>query len=46
VKLSVDRSRSDLLPLELIPFDITMDGRRYGQWFDFLVRTREERPSP
>ena len=42
VKLSLDRGRGQLLPIELIPFDITMDGRRYGQWFDFLVRTREE----
>ncbi|MFM7059531.1 MAG: MBL fold metallo-hydrolase [Planctomycetota bacterium] len=39
VTISIDRERSDLLPLELVPFDITLDGRRYGQWFDFVVRT-------
>ncbi len=24
--------------IAIIPFDIELDGQRYGQWFDFLVR--------
>ena len=42
VKIRVDRSRGELLPIELVPFEMSLDGRHYGQWFDFLVRTREE----
>lgn len=25
--------------LQIVPFDITLDGKRYGQRFDFLIRT-------
>jgi glyoxylase-like metal-dependent hydrolase (beta-lactamase superfamily II) len=39
VQLTIERSQT-LQPLELIPFDITLDQQRYGQWFDFLVRTQ------
>ncbi|MCA9046917.1 MAG: hypothetical protein KDA69_21480, partial [Planctomycetaceae bacterium] len=28
--------------VQLIPFDITLDGKRYGQLFDFLVRLPEK----
>jgi glyoxylase-like metal-dependent hydrolase (beta-lactamase superfamily II) len=39
VQLTIERSQT-LQPLELIPFDITLDQQRYGQWFDFLVKTQ------
>ena len=28
--------------LGIIPFDITLDGKRKGQWFDFIYRTDTE----
>lgn len=41
VKLIV-RDRAALPPdAQIIPFDITLDGRRYGQLFDFLIQVRE-----
>lgn len=45
VTLTVDHP-ANLQDLELIPFDITRDGIRQGQLFDFLVRIRPaSRPS-
>ena len=40
VKLTVNRH---LVPLgvQLVPFDITLDGKRYGELFDFLIRVKE-----
>ena len=40
VKLTIDRSA---VPsgLQIVPFDITLDGQRYGELFDFIVRTKE-----
>ena len=37
VKLSVDRS-SVLSGVQIVPFDITLDGNRYGELFDFLIQ--------
>jgi len=31
-------------PLEIVPFDISLDGVHHGQLFDFLVRTQAEAP--
>lgn len=40
VKLTVDRAA---VPrgVQIIPFDITLDGKRYGELFDFLIRSQE-----
>jgi len=40
VKLTVNRSA---VPsgVQLVPFDITLDGKRYGELFDFLIRAKE-----
>ncbi|MCX7420855.1 MAG: MBL fold metallo-hydrolase [Planctomycetia bacterium] len=40
VKLSVNR---DVVPsgVQIVPFDITLDGKRYGELFDFLIRAKE-----
>ncbi|MFT4547897.1 MAG: glyoxylase-like metal-dependent hydrolase (beta-lactamase superfamily II) [Verrucomicrobiales bacterium] len=40
VELTVD---SDAIPkgLQIVPFDITLDGKRYGELFDFLIRASE-----
>ena len=40
VKLTIDRKvvSSGVL---IIPFDITLDGKRYGELFDFIIRTGE-----
>ena len=45
VKLTVNR---DLVPsgVQLVPFDITLDGKRYGEMFDFLIRAKESAPIP
>ena len=40
VKLTVDRSKT-APGLQIVPFDITLDGRRWGQMFDFILRTTE-----
>lgn len=39
-KLRVDR---DAVPkgVQIVPFDITLDGKRYGEMFDFMLRARE-----
>jgi glyoxylase-like metal-dependent hydrolase (beta-lactamase superfamily II) len=38
VKLSSTSGRNPRPEMHMIPLDITLDGKRYGQWFDFLVR--------
>ncbi|MBC7818203.1 MAG: MBL fold metallo-hydrolase [Planctomycetaceae bacterium] len=40
VKLTVNRNA---VPsgIQIVPFDITLDGKRYGELFDFLIRTKE-----
>ena len=40
VKLTANRSA---IPsgVQIVPFDITLDGKRYGELFDFLVRAKE-----
>ena len=30
----------------MVPFDITLDGKRHGQMFDFLLRVRGAEPTP
>ncbi|MDA1016991.1 MAG: MBL fold metallo-hydrolase [Planctomycetota bacterium] len=39
VKLTVNR---DQVPdgIQIVPFDITLDGRHHGELFDFLIRTK------
>jgi len=40
VKLRVDRDA--VAPgVQIVPLDITLDGKRYGELFDFLIRARE-----
>jgi hypothetical protein len=41
VRLSVDPDRVPA-GLLMIPFDITLDGHRYGEWFDFLTLAKSE----
>ncbi|MEK6258358.1 MAG: hypothetical protein AABP62_07030 [Planctomycetota bacterium] len=40
MKLTVDRSA---VPpgVHIVPFDITLDGKRHGELFDFLIRAKE-----
>jgi glyoxylase-like metal-dependent hydrolase (beta-lactamase superfamily II) len=40
VRLTVDR---DKVPagVQMVPFDITLDGKHYGELFDFLIRAKE-----
>lgn len=40
VKLTVNRNA---VPpgVQIVPFDITLDGKRYGELFDFLIRAKE-----
>ena len=40
VKLTVNRHA---VPsgVQIVPFDITLDGKRYGELFDFLIRVKE-----
>ena len=40
VKLSLDRKLA-LAGLQIVPFGITLDGKRHGQLFDFILRTSE-----
>ncbi len=40
VHLSVNRDNVSR-GVQIVPFDITLDGKRYGQLFDFLIRTSE-----
>ena len=41
VKLRMERQKAKK-GLGIIPFDITLDGKRKGQWFDFIYRTDAE----
>lgn len=38
VKLTIDRTKT-AAGVQIIPFDITLDGKHYGELFDFLIRT-------
>ena len=44
VTLTADREQ---LPpgVQLVPLDITLDGKHYGELFDFLIRAREAEPT-
>jgi hypothetical protein len=39
VKLTADRDRV-AAGLQMVPFDITLDGKHYGELFDFLLLAR------
>ncbi len=41
VLLKVDDRAKLHAHLEIVPFDITLDGKRYGELFDFLIRTTD-----
>jgi hypothetical protein len=41
VRLDADPNRVSA-GLLMIPFDITLDGHRYGEWFDFLAFAKSE----
>ncbi len=44
VKLTV-KDRDALLPgVQIAPFDITLDGKRYGELFDFVLMAKETEP--
>jgi hypothetical protein len=30
--------------VQVVPFDITLDGKRYGELFDFLILGRDQEP--
>ena len=40
VKLTVNRDAT-ARGVQMVPLDITLDGKRYGELFDFLIRTSE-----
>ena len=40
VKLTADREAVSR-GVQIVPLDITLDGKRYGELFDFLIRARE-----
>ena len=40
VKLTVNRNAISS-GVQIVPFDITLDGKRYGELFDFLIRAKE-----
>ena len=40
VKLTVNRG-AVISGVQIVPFDITLDGKRYGELFDFLIRAKE-----
>ncbi len=43
VHLSINRD--NVSPgVQIVPFDITLDGKRYGQLHDFLLRTSKTGP--
>jgi glyoxylase-like metal-dependent hydrolase (beta-lactamase superfamily II) len=44
VKLTVKDRAALGAGVQIVPFDIALDGRRYGELFDFLVLGRTERP--
>ena len=39
-KITIDRKTASP-DLQIIPFDITLDGKRHGELFDFIVRASE-----
>ena len=41
VKLTVTDRKALPQGVQIVPFDITLDGRRHGELFDFVVRGRE-----
>ncbi|MFM7832479.1 MAG: hypothetical protein ACKPJD_11850, partial [Planctomycetaceae bacterium] len=41
VKLKLNRAQADQ-PQSTVLFDITLDGRRHGELFDFMIRTQPE----
>lgn len=41
VKLTIDRAAA-ASGLQIIPFDITLDDHRYGQLFDFIIRSTND----
>ena len=43
VRISANRDKAPPGTL-MVPMDITLDGRRQGQRFDFLIRARSEMP--
>jgi len=43
ITLNVDRSATPP-GVSIVPFDITLDGNRYGELFDFLIRTPIKEP--
>ena len=40
VRLTVDREKVPA-GVQMVPFDITLDGKHYGELFDFLIRAKE-----
>ncbi len=40
VTLTIDRKAAPK-GIQIVPFDVTMDGKRHGELFDFLIRTSE-----
>ena len=44
VTLTRNSEKMNKSPLEIVPFDISLDGVHHGQLFDFLVRTQAEAP--
>ena len=42
IKLTVDRNKVPT-GVQIVPLDITLDGKRYGQLFDFIIRTTEKK---
>jgi len=40
IKITIDR-KTAFPDLQIIPFDITLDGKRHGELFDFIVRASE-----
>ena len=41
VKLSVTDRIAMPPGVQIVAFDITLDGKRYGEWFDFVVLAKE-----
>jgi len=39
-RLTIDRKTAPE-GIQIVPFDPTMDGKRHGELFDFLIRTSE-----
>ena len=41
VKLTIVDRKALPQGVQIVPFDITLDGKRHGELFDFVVRTSE-----